>query len=167
VGEHLLNAKRGACLTGRRVNLSNNFTQLLTPENVRNGFLEMRTGKMILDGLLGNSFDVEKGFYFKNRFLRNIFNKKERGLLGCNFSLHKKDILAINGFDERYEAPSIGEDSDVQFRLELNGIKILSVNHMAVQYHLFHQLQVRPQENLILFEKIKAEKLAFTPFGIE
>jgi hypothetical protein len=99
--------------------------------------------------------------------LRKIFNKKERGLLGCNFSLFKEDMLNINGFDERYEAPSIGEDSDVQFRLELNGIKIVSLNHIAVQYHLYHKLLERPQENLALFNKIKEEKLALTPYGIK
>ncbi len=76
-------------------------------------------------------------------------------------------MLNINGFDERYEAPSIGEDSDVQFRLELNRVKIFSLNHIAVQYHLYHKLLERPQENLTLFNKIKEEKLTFTPFGIK
>ena len=76
-------------------------------------------------------------------------------------------MLAINGFDERYEAPSIGEDSDVQYRLELNGVNIISVNHIAVQYHLYHELQERPQKNLDLFKKVKEKKLAFTNFGIE
>jgi hypothetical protein len=41
------------------------------------------------------------------------------------------------------------------------------LNHIAVQYHLYHQLLERPQENLALFNKIKEEKLASTPFGIE
>ena len=89
-----------------------------------------------------------------------------RGLLGCNFSLYKKDIIAINGFDERYEAPSIGEDTDVQFRLELNGVKVKSLNHIAVQYHLYHNLQERLQVNLDLFEEVKKLNLAFTSYGL-
>jgi len=89
-----------------------------------------------------------------------------RGLLGCNFSLYKKDIIAINGFDERYEAPSIGEDTDVQFRLELNGVKVKSLNHIAVQYHLYHNLQERLQINIDLFEEVKKAKLAYTQNGI-
>jgi hypothetical protein len=87
-------------------------------------------------------------------------------LLGCNFSLYKKDILAINGFDERYEAPSIGEDSDVEFRLGLNGVKVKSLNHIAVQYHLYHKLQERLQKNLDLFEEVKKSSIAYTPFGL-
>jgi glycosyltransferase involved in cell wall biosynthesis len=164
---HISYSEKGSCLTGRRVNLSHKYTQILKPHNVREGVLEKNYFALIKDGLFGESFYVEKGIYFQNRFLKKIFNKKERGLLGCNFSLYKEDIMNINGFDERYEAPSIGEDSDVEFRLRLNGIKIVSLNHIAVQYHLYHQLLERPQENLSLFNNIKEEKLSFTPFGIK
>ena len=167
VEEHISCSEKGSCLTGRRVNLSQKYSGILSPQKVRGGFIEKNNFYLIKDGLFGESFYVEKGFYFKNNLLRKIFNKKERGLLGCNFSLFKEDMLNINGFDERYEAPSIGEDSDVQVRLELNGIKIISLNHIAVQYHLYHQLLERPHENLALFNKIKEEKLAFTPFGIK
>ena len=167
VEEHISYSEKGNCLTGRRVNLSHKYTQILTPQKVKEGLIEKNNFALIKDGLFGESFYVEKGFYFKSRSLRKIFNKKRRGLLGCNFSLNKEDMLNINGFDERYEAPSIGEDSDVQFRLELNGIKIVSLNHIAVQYHLYHKLLERPQENLTLFNKIKEENLAFTPFGIK
>jgi len=167
VAEHINHAKENVCLTGRRVNLSEKFTSFLTPQKIKSGFLETNFHKLILDGVFGKSFDVEKGIYLKNEFLRTEINKKKRGILGCNFSLFKKDMLEINGFDERYEAPSVGEDSDVQFRLELNGVKIKSLNNIAVQYHLYHKLQPRPEENLLLFEKVKKEKKAFTPFGIE
>ena len=167
VEEHISYSEKGSCLTGRRVNLSQKYTQTLSPQKVKEGLIEKNNLTLIKDGLFGESFYVEKGFYFKNKLLRKVFNKKNRGLLGCNFSIYKEDMLNINGFDERYEAPSIGEDSDVQFRLELNGIKIFSLNHIAVQYHLYHQLLERPQENLALFNKVKKEKLAFTPFGIK
>ncbi|MCU7494895.1 MAG: glycosyltransferase [Ignavibacteria bacterium] len=166
VEEHFMNRKEKTCLAGRRVNLSEKITKMLDYGKVKDGFLERRTMLLIWDGLFGKSFDVEKGFYFESPALRNFFNSKKRGIVGCNFSLHKKDFISINGFDERYEKPSIGEDSDVQFRLELEGVEIKSVNHMAVQYHLYHVLQVRPEENLELFRKIKESKLAFTPFGI-
>lgn len=167
VEEHIKNKTENTCLTGRRVNLSEKITKQLTEDKVRNGFLEKNTLLLIKDGLIGESFDVEKGFYFKNQFLRNYFNKKSRGILGCNFSVHKEDIIRINGFDERYDAPSVGEDSDVQFRLELTGIKIKSLNNIAVQYHLYHKLQERLQKNLDLFEEVKKSCLAFTPFGIK
>ena len=166
IKEHIQNSNKDLCLTGRRVNLSQKFTNKLTIQNVREGFLEKNNLLLIDDGLFGESFYVERGFYLKNKFLRDFFNKKKRGLLGCNFSLNKDDMLKINGFDERYEAPSIGEDSDVQFRLELAGIKIKSINNIAVQYHLYHKLQERPQKNLDLFEDVKKLNEFFTKYGI-
>lgn len=166
VEEHINNRLSQVCLTGRRVNLSEKITGQLTEKNVREGFLEKQSILLIKDGLFGKSYDVEKGFYFKNSLVRKFFNNKSRGLLGCNFSIHKDDLLMINGFDERYEAPSIGEDSDVQFRLELLKIKIKSLNNIAVQYHLYHKIQERLQKNLDLFEEIKKSKIYFTPFGI-
>jgi len=163
---HLNFSSENTSLTGRRVNLSQKLTSQLNEQNVAEGILENKIFKQILDGLFGESLDVEKGIYLKKKFILNFFNRKNRGLLGCNFSLFKKDLIKVNGFDERYEAPSIGEDSDVQFRLELSGVKINSVNHAAVQYHLYHKLQERPQNNLTLFSEVKKSKLAFTPFGL-
>lgn len=166
VNEHLINSYRGKCLTGRRVNLSEKITEDLSIEKIKNGYLENKTFKLIVDGLWGKSDNVERGFYIKNKFLRRILNKKKRGMLGCNFSVHKRDLLAINGFDERYELPSIGEDSDVQYRLELLKVEVVSLGNIAVQYHLYHKLQERPQENLDLFAEIKKSALFYTPFGI-
>ncbi len=165
--EHFRSREVNTCFTGRRINLSEKFTALLTPANVREGFIEKNIPLLFIDAIFGKSNYVEKGIYLKSQFLRKLFNKKKRGLLGCNFSLMKKDLLDINGFDERYEAPSIGEDSDVQFRLELNGVTIESLNHIAVQYHLYHKLQDRPQINLDLFEQVKMEKTPYTPYGLE
>ena len=167
VEEHLKEKETKTVLTGRRVNLSQKITNELTEQNVRDGFLEKNYLKIIDDGLFGKSYDVEKGFYLENKILRKTLNKKYRGLLGCNFSLYKKDIVAINGFDERYEAPSIGEDSDIEFRLGLNGVKVKSLNHIAVQYHLYHKLQERLQKNLDLFEEVKKSKISHTPFGLK
>ena len=53
------------------------------------------------------------------------------------------------------------------FNLELAGVKIKSINNIAVQYHLYHKLQERPQKNLDLFEEVKKQNEFFTGFGIE
>jgi len=166
IAEHFSCRQLNTCLTGRRVNLSQKLSESLSSQKVKEGILENHFF-LLKDGLLGKSTDVEKGFFIRNKFLRKYFNKKKRGLLGCNFSIHKNDLLVINGFDERYTAPSIGEDTDIQFRLELAGGSIRSLNNIAVQYHLYHKPQPRPIENLKLFETVKTEKQAFTKFGIK
>ncbi len=164
--EHFQNKKEGACLTGRRVDMSETFTKKLTSKKIENGYIQKNLYQLFYESFFWKSFNVEKGLYIKNTFLRKIFNKKRRGILGSNFSLHKKDILAINGFDERYEEYSIGEDTDIQYRLELNGIQIQSVNNMAIQYHLYHKKREPSLKNLELFEEVKKEKKAYTSFGI-
>ena len=167
VKEHLQNREQNYCLTGRRVNLSERITAQLTPVKIKDGFLEQNFILLIDDGLFGKSYDVEKGLYFKNKFLRNYFNRKQRGILGCNFSVGAADLIKINGFDERYLAPSVGEDTDIEYRLSLCGIKVKSLNNIAVQYHLFHKIQDRPQENLSLFREVQKDKIFFTPYGIK
>jgi len=167
INEHYTNKAEKICLTGRRVNLSQKITDNISAEKIKNGYPEKLIFRIFIDSIFGETKDAEKGIYTGNALLRKLFNKKMRGILGCNFSIHKKDILEINGFDERYTAPSIGEDSDIQFRLELNGIKIKSLNNIAVQYHLYHKLQSRPIQNIDLFEKVKKSNKAFTEFGIK
>jgi len=165
IEEHIKARSERFINTGRRVNLSQKVTSRLSEAEIREGYLEKYT-PLLFDGIFGKSYDVEKGFYFSSPFLRSHFNKKKRGLLGCNMSMTKQALLAVNGFDERYEAPAIGEDSDIQFRLELAGYNMRSLNNIAVQYHLYHRIQPRQQRNNDLFEQVQKEKKAFTPFGI-
>jgi hypothetical protein len=154
-------------LTGRRVNLSKKITRRLTPEKIRNGYLDSNLMYLMWDGIVGGSKDIEKGIYIKSSPLRKFLNKKKRGILGSNFSIHKKDLLDINGFDERYIGPSIGEDSDIQYRLELNGLQINSLNNIAIQYHLYHKQKPILQKNLDLFESVKKERRMYTMYGIK
>jgi len=166
IKEHYENRSTKTCLTGRRVNMSEKISKQLTPEKVKAEYLENNFIGLIFDGIFGKSSYVEKGIYFKSVLLRKILNKKYRGIVGCNFSLFKEDILGINGFDERYEAPSVGEDTDIQYRLELYGVKIKSINNIAIQYHLHHTILARPDKNLELFSKVKSSGNYFTPYGI-
>jgi hypothetical protein len=109
---------------------------------------------------------IEKGLYSTNKLLLAWANRKYKGIVGCNFSLYKEDLLRVNGFDERYVLPSIGEDSDVEYRLALAGITVKPMMHLAVQYHLYHKLLPRPAVNEELFALVKKEGVAFTPYGV-
>ena len=166
VEEHWNNRQSQVCLTGRRVNLSASLTAQITPQNVKGGFLEKSLTLLIKDGLFGKTTDVERAPYIPAGWLRKWLNRKPKGLLGCNYSIYKADLMAINGFDERYRSTAWGEDSDVQFRLELIGVRIQTLINAAVQYHLYHKPLERPSEGARLFAEVQATRQAYTPYGI-
>lgn len=168
IAEHLANGGAGRCLAGRRIDISARLTRQLTPDRIRQGILQnpLTILGQLADFLTRRTFHFMNGFYVANSLLRIYFNRKERGLLGANFSVMKADLVAINGFDERYTAPTFGEDSDVEFRLRLNGIKIIPVLNIAVTYHCYHQLLPRPEANKALYEQVLVENQFFTPYGL-
>jgi glycosyltransferase involved in cell wall biosynthesis len=165
--EHLLAREKSCVLTGRRVLLSRKVSEYLTVSNVKRGYLEhILFPFMILERIFGKGQFVENAIYLKWKWLRSKINKKKRGLLGSNFSLHKVDLLAVNGFDERYLAPYVGEDTDLEYRLRLMGCKFKHLKHLAIQYHYYHPKQKYSHHNLSIFEDNKQRNTYFTPFGI-
>jgi glycosyltransferase involved in cell wall biosynthesis len=136
--DHWNERSPGRVLLGRRVETSRRWSESVTLEDVESGAFERLGWEEIRDGLAGRSLRVEDGLRMKNRWVRKILLRNVRGMLGSNFSAWKKDLLAVNGFDELYDGPGCGEDSDIQFRLSLEGITGKSLRNLAIQYHLWH-----------------------------
>jgi glycosyltransferase involved in cell wall biosynthesis len=168
VAEHLAYGGPGKCLAGRRIDISDRLTKQLTPERVRQGVLQNPAIMLsqLVDFLTRRTFHFMNGFYVTSPLLRRYFNRKDRGLLGANFSVMKADLEAINGFDERYTAPTFGEDSDVEFRLRLNGVQVIPILNIAVTYHCHHKLLPRLEVSKALYEQVLRDKVAFTPYGL-
>ena len=74
-------------------------------------------------------------------------NVNQRGLIGCNWSVWKSDIVAINGFDEEYEGWGIGEDSDAASRLYNLGLIRKFVYGRAIVRHLDHPVLIKDHLN--------------------
>lgn len=84
--------------------------------------------------------------------------RKMSQLKGCNMSFHRKAIEAINGFDEDYIRPAVGEDIDLHWRFEGLGFHLKSVRNLAVQYHLWHKESWTDQaENMEMMHKNQAQ----------
>lgn len=168
VAEHLRYSEKGVVLTGRRVNLSKRVTQKLSENTIEEGYL----GKpllfdSILDNFRGNGKDFEQGFYFGSSKFGTWLNRKDKGILGSNFSLGREDFYAVNGFDERFTHPAVGEDTDIGRRLKRNGCRIQTVRNRAIQYHIYHKELPREEARLkFLLENDEAE-VTFTPYGID
>ena len=136
--DHWDEREEGRVLLGRRVETSERWSRQLTLRSVETGTFEKLGRREILDGLTGRSLRVEDGIRMGSPLLRRLLLRNVRGMLGSNFSAARKDLVAINGFDELYDGPGCGEDSDVQYRLSLNGVSGKSLRNLAVQYHVWH-----------------------------
>jgi hypothetical protein len=166
VREHFLHKQKRRILAGRRLEFSPLITNWMTPEKIRNGYIQKNMWRIL--PLIAHRKDNQglKGLYIKSPFWRKILNRKHRAVVGCNFSVHKDDLLSINGFDMRYVGVGIGEDSDIEYRLNLDGTETLPFVHAAVQYHLYHPFVPRKNNNHLLFEEIQNKKLKYTDYGI-
>lgn len=164
--EHFEHCEPKSVLCGRRMDLTPWVSHRLTPEKVHTGFIEKNLWWILPTGLYMKDNNGGKGLYFRNPWLRQVANQKIRGIVGCNFSLWRQDLLGINGFDFRYEGPGTGEDSDVEFRLKLNGVKMQPFCNTAVQYHVHHKLLHRPNINEQIFAQVQRDKFAVTKFGV-
>lgn len=140
IENHIMQAEKKIVLAGKRVELGEKLTE------------SIRSRKLSVSKLTKNYwFYAPKLIKDKTRHLEDIlhishksflapFVKKDVNyIIGCNWSAFKEDILAINGFDETYTLPSVGEDVDLGWRFRGLGIELKSCRHNANLVHLYHK----------------------------
>lgn len=146
VENHLRLANPHHILAGKRIKLGPRFSERLlrTPlPKFQNG-LFWRIPSMLKDGA---KFVEEVVYISLNGLTRKVVSRLGiSAIKGCNFSCYKDTIMAINGFDEDYKLPAVGEDIDLVWRFQGLGYRIVSVRHFAVQYHLHHSESWMSQE---------------------
>lgn len=164
--EHVKHAQEGFVVSGRRANLGPKFSA------------KIRAGELLFDVLEKNYFwyyplvaydcregHAEAGFSFSSDgFIYQNFiasRKSSLNILGCNYSCFKKDMVAINGYDESYGQTAVGDDTDVQWRFEAMGLKLKSCKYAANVFHLDHHRKYREMDaskELALMHQRKKEK---------
>jgi glycosyltransferase involved in cell wall biosynthesis len=165
--DHWREREEGRVLLGRRVETSERWTRELTPDAVLSGRFERYGFSEWLDGFRGRSLRVEDGIRMPSPLLRKLLLRNVRGMLGSNFSVAKKHLVTINGFDELYDGPGCGEDSDVQYRLSLIGVTGKSLRNMAIQYHLWHPRLAVSDASWDRFEAVKRQRSPRCEVGLE
>jgi len=101
--------------------------------------------------------------------IMNFITPTKASWNGHNSSAWKKDILAVNGFDERMKYGS--EDREFGERLMNNGIKNKQIRYSAICIHLDHSRGYVNQNDLdnnaVIRRETKAESKTWTDFGIK
>lgn len=114
---------------GRRCYLSESFTnKLYKKQDIK----DINTLNIIIHGK-----HLDHAFYVNNAKLGNPTRK----IIGCNWGIYKQNLIDINGFDEDYVNPGVGEDHDIDWRLRLLGnITFLNIKREVIVYHLYHKV---------------------------
>jgi hypothetical protein len=95
-----------------------------------------------------------------------LYESHNLRLHGSNFSIWRKDIIAVNGWNEEFEGWG-DEDSDLGLRLQHSGVRIRNLRNKVVQFHLMHdQLPAANPKNDALFERTKRERIVRSALGL-
>jgi len=166
---HIRYAHEDYILAGKRVKLDEGSSEFLM-ENITNlKLLEKQLVHKLFYGK-GKIRNIEEGIFISPDGLLGFIPKlrKLNNLKGCNMSFSKKAIYAINGFDEEYILPAIGEDFDLTWRFQAAGFQYKSVRNLAVQYHLFHpENWVDTVENMKICSRNQQENKFICKNGLE
>ncbi len=164
---HYINKEEGYFISGGYYMLPMNISLLITPEDIEqqrcfdiNWLKEKGIPKTFMNNKL-----TARGL--AARFL-NAITPTNASWNGHNSSGWKKDILNVNGFDERMQYG--GQDRELGERLFNFGIKSKQLRYSAVCVHLDHKRGYRTPESLEknagIRKKTKQEKRVWTYYGI-
>lgn len=124
--------------------------------------------KKIIAGKGTNRF-IEEGIFISPDSLFGFLPKLRsvKQIIGSNMSFSRSAIYAINGFDEDYILPAVGEDTDLTWRFTAAGYNIKSVRNFAIQYHLFHpEIWNDDTENMQKMRQKQRENTYFCKNGL-
>ncbi len=158
IADHLACAEQKKYIQGSRVLLDKNISN------------EILTNKFFLKPSIFSKRIINKHNMLYLPILRNFLckrsNQKLHGIRGCNFSLFKKDIILVNGFNENFTKWG-REDSEFVQRLYNIGIERKNLKFSGIQYHLYHKEgNLNAYNDEILKETIE-KKLTWCKYGLD
>lgn len=132
INDHINNSELGYFVQGSRV--------LLTQDKTKQTLDQQK----INFSLLSNGLQNRKNAIHSNSLSRLFSNKKNslRGIKSCNLAFFKQDFISVNGFNNEFEGWG-REDSEFIMRLMNRGINRKNVRFNAIQFHLWHNENIR------------------------
>ncbi|QTY27464.1 glycosyltransferase family 2 protein [Flavobacterium sp. CS20] len=118
---------------------------------------------------LNFSNTLKLGFSENRRKFLDKITPTKPSFNNCNSSAFKKDMIAINGYDERMKYG--GPDREFGERLTNYGVKGKQIRHKAIVIHLDHPRGYKTPEslkrNLQIRKNVRQKAIKWTPFGIK
>jgi len=164
---HYINKEKDYFISGGYYMLPMNISLMITEEDIKkqNCFNIHWLKEQGIPKTFKNNKLTSKGLLSK---LLNTITPTNASWNGHNSSGWKKDIININGFDERMQYG--GQDRELGERLFNFGIKSKQLRYSAVCVHLDHKRGYKTPEsiakNTAIRKKTKREQLVWTYHGI-
>ena len=132
INDHINQAQPSYFVQGSRV--------LLTQDKTKQTLEQQK----INFSLLSNGLQNRKNAFHSNILSKLFSNKRNylRGIRTCNMAFYKQDCININGFNNEFEGWG-REDSEFIMRLLNSGINRKNVRFNAIQFHLWHNENIR------------------------
>lgn len=168
VVDHWLTRESGTFGAGRRVEVSRKISEQLMIRDVARGIFDRPSIRLLLDHLFGETENWNRTIRWGTRpWVRSLLNLNHVvDLKGCNFSVARADMIAINGFDEAYEGYG-REDTDVEIRMQHLGLRRRSLKGIALQFHIWHERRGFTPANESLLESARNSRRIRCERGIE
>lgn len=160
IADHLALMQKNAFLCGSRVWVSKEQSMelLKNAESPR-----LKRHRFPIATILNSVRNLSLSHFLADRYKKN----QPTILRGCNMSFWKKDLLAVNGYDESIKGWG-SEDAELAIRLINYGIKKRFLKFAAVAYHLYHpeNSKANTANNLQVLNQTITEKKTWTSSGI-
>ena len=148
IADHLSLAEEGYFIQGKRVLVSRSAVEAFDHTYADSAAI------LITMAIIGKISNVHH--LVRLPFFPAVKNTKLKGIKSCNMSFFRRDIIAVNGFNEEYVGWG-NEDSDLACRFFKYGLMKKVHQFMAVCFHLWHPTnKVVPARN----EKLLAAAVA-------
>jgi glycosyltransferase involved in cell wall biosynthesis len=158
VADHERLAEEGCFIQGKRIHVNKSTVTIFDHAIAAS---TLRLIQMALSRKITNAHHLRLPYYpgFKNR--------KLKGIKSCNMSFFKKDIVAVNGFNEDFEGWG-NEDSELACRFFRYGLLKKVHPFMVVCFHLWHPTnKIATHCNGLLLQAAIASKEYFCKNGLE
>lgn len=156
IADHVELAEEGCFVCGSRILLQPEESALLLE-----GKKDFRKiSKFVLNGMR---------CAFLRRYLATRYAKNNiMRLRGCNMAFWKKDLIAVNGYNEAFAAWG-HEDSELAYRLIFLGRRKKFLKMGGVAYHLYHKMASRSgeAEQMDKLNENKVKRETWTPDGLD
>lgn len=161
IADHLRMAKPGTFVCGSRVLLKPAYTQRVIANK-----------NYIHPSLFSKNISKRyNSIYNKNLAVINYWlqrgKKQYKYVLGANMAFYKKDLLSVNGYDEKFGGWG-KEDNNIAIRLCNAGIDIRFLKFGGIAYHLYHSEEKNSNvnDNEILLRNAILHNTTFVKNGL-